>query len=173
MKILLLLANQWLRTGKKPMTFWKTKGNNSNIAQEIMTKLHVHFCIVTYTQNEIHIIWSIAYLIHGSIDPTDSLQTVSDTNRPTVGWFCLQFKLLFKVSWWQNNHNWPVFAFDWATGTWQNGLESNDRLLTIGWSSVDTLPTIFKMSHSNLTDCQPIIWPQSDEWPQIIFIIDW
>ena len=83
MKILLLLANNGWRL-EKILTFWKPKGNNSYIAQEIMTKLHVHYSIVTYTQNKIHEIWFIAYLNCGYIDPTDSLLTVSDANQPTV-----------------------------------------------------------------------------------------
>ena len=47
-------------------------GNNSYIAQEIITELHVHYSIVTYTQNKIHGIWSITNLNRGYIDPTDS-----------------------------------------------------------------------------------------------------
>ena len=68
------------------MTFWKPKGNNSYIAQVIMTKLHVHYSMVTYAQYEIHEIWSIAYLKRGYIDPTDCRPTVSDD-----GWFCVRF----------------------------------------------------------------------------------
>ena len=49
-----------------------------------MTKFHVHYSIVTYTQDTIHEIWSIAYLIRGYIDPTVSLRTVSDGNQQTV-----------------------------------------------------------------------------------------
>ena len=49
-----------------------------------MTKLHVQYSIVTYTQNKFHEIWSIAYLNRGYIDPTDSLRTVSDAKWPTV-----------------------------------------------------------------------------------------
>ena len=61
------MAEDW----KKTMTFWKPKGNNSCIAKEIITKLNVHYSIVTYTQNEIHEIWCIAYMYRGYIDPTD------------------------------------------------------------------------------------------------------
>ena len=61
MNILLLLANQWLRTGKTN-DILKAKGFNSYIALEIMKKLHVHYSIFKYTQNKIHEIWSIAYL---------------------------------------------------------------------------------------------------------------
>ena len=53
----------------------------THIAQEIKTKLHVHYSIVTYTQNKIHENWSIAYLNRGYIDHTDSLRYVSDANR--------------------------------------------------------------------------------------------
>ena len=49
-----------------------------------MTKLHVYYSIVTYTQNKIHEKWSIAYLNSGYIDHTDSLRIVSDANPPTV-----------------------------------------------------------------------------------------
>ena len=49
-----------------------------------MTKLHVHYSIVIYTQNKIHEICLIAYLNHGYIDPTGSLQNVIDANWPTV-----------------------------------------------------------------------------------------
>ena len=49
-----------------------------------MTKLHVHYSIVTYTLIKIHEVLSIAYINRGYIDPTDSLLTVSDTNRPTI-----------------------------------------------------------------------------------------
>ena len=69
---------------ENPLTFWKPKGNTSYIAQEIMTKLHVHYSIVTFTQNKIHEIWSIAYLNRGHIDHTDSLRNVSDANWPMV-----------------------------------------------------------------------------------------
>ena len=62
----------------------KAKVQNSYIAQEITTKLHVHYTIFTCTQNKIHEIWSIAYLNLGYIDPTDSLRTVSNANWPTV-----------------------------------------------------------------------------------------
>ena len=50
-----------------------------------MTKLHVHYSIVTYTQNKIREIRSIAYLNRGYIDPIGSLWIVSDTNRLTFG----------------------------------------------------------------------------------------
>ena len=43
-----------------------------------MTKLHVHYSIVTYTQNNIREFWSFAYLNSGYIDPTGSLWTVGD-----------------------------------------------------------------------------------------------
>ena len=39
------------------MAFWKPKDNNSYIAQENMTKLCVHYRIVTYAENKIHEIW--------------------------------------------------------------------------------------------------------------------
>ena len=44
-----------------------------------MTKLHVHYSIVTYTKNKIREIRSIAYLNRGYIDPTGSLRTVSES----------------------------------------------------------------------------------------------
>ena len=77
-----LLVNGWGL--EKPFAFRKPKGNNSYIAQEIMTKLHVHYSIVTYNHNNIHEIWSIANLNRGNIDPTNCLLTVSDPNRPTI-----------------------------------------------------------------------------------------
>ena len=39
--------------GLEKMTVGKPEGNNSYIAQETMTKLHVHYSIVIYTQNKI------------------------------------------------------------------------------------------------------------------------
>ena len=84
MKFLWLLANQWLRTWKS-LTFWKPKDNNSYTAQIIMTKLHVHNSMVTYTQNKIHEIWSIANLNSSYIDLIDCQRTVSDANWLIVG----------------------------------------------------------------------------------------
>ena len=70
---------------EKSLTFWKPKDNNSYLAQEIITKLHVYYSMVTYTKNKIHEIWSITSLNRGYIDPTDCRPTVSDANRPIVG----------------------------------------------------------------------------------------
>ena len=62
-----------------------------------MTKLHVNYSIVTYTQNKIHEIWSFAYLNRSYIDPTDSRPTVSDANRPIVDRQLADF--LYDLSW--------------------------------------------------------------------------
>ena len=77
----------------------------------------------------------------------------------------------------QKNYNGPVF-FDLPTvfGTWQTVFSQPTicRLsAVIGRRSADTPPTsIYKLNHSNLADCQPIIGPQSPERRQIIFTID-
>ena len=44
------MAEDW----KKPLTFWKPKDNISYIAKDIMTKLYVHYSIVTYPWNLIN-----------------------------------------------------------------------------------------------------------------------
>ena len=47
---------------RKTHWFWMPKGNNSSIAQEILTKLHVHnHIMVIYTPYKFHEIQSIAY----------------------------------------------------------------------------------------------------------------
>ena len=50
-----------------------------------MTKIHVHYSMVIYTQNKIHEVRSIANLNRSYIDPTDCRPTVSDANRLIVG----------------------------------------------------------------------------------------
>ena len=149
MKILLLLVNQWLRTGKT-LTFWKPKANNSFVAQEIMTKLHVHYSIITYiTQNKIHGIWSIDYLNHGYIDPTGSLRNVSDANRLTVdplsGDFVCNLSYLGSAGG-KKKSKWPVL-FRSANCLWDlaKGLDSTDRLSTIGRSFVDSRLTLHQL----------------------------
>ena len=145
--------------------------NSSYIALKIMTKLHVHYTIVTYTQIKIHETWPIAYLNRGYIDPTESRPTASDANRPTVR--------SSRVSRLQKILTDQFYFFRSADCLWDlaNGLESTDRLSTIGRSSVDgrlTLRQLLfnKMSRSNQADCQPITGRLSAEWWQIIFIFD-
>ena len=93
-----------------------------------MTKLHVHYSIFTYTQNKINEIWSIAYLNSEYIDHTDSLQNVSDANRPMVNRQSANFVCdlaAFKGQPAAKNYNWPVlFVIDRPTvfGTWQTVL---------------------------------------------------
>ena len=60
-----------------------------------MTQLYVHYSIVTYTQNKIHEIWSIAHLNCGYIDNNDSVRTVSDVNRPTIDQQSADFVCVF------------------------------------------------------------------------------
>ena len=143
-----LLINGWEQ--ENPLTFWKPKGNNSYVAKEIMTKLHVHYSIVTYTQNKI--LWnmincSLKPRLHWSHRQSAECQWCESADGwPTVGWFCVRFSC-FLGSAVGRNYNWPVvFVFDRPIvfGTWQTIWSrptvcrlSSDHRSTVGWHSAN------------------------------------
>ena len=93
----------------------------------------MHYSIVTYIQNKIHEIWSIAYLNCGNIDPTDSLQTISDANRPKVDKQLADFVCNFRFLLGSAGNKQIItdqFFFRFADWNLTNGLKSTDRLLT-------------------------------------------
>ena len=104
--------------------------------------------MVAFTQNEIHEIYSIAYLNRGYIDPIDCRPTVSDANWQKVGRqsadFVCDFSCFLESTGCQKIITDQGFFYRSADCLWDlaNGLELADRLTTNGRSSVDGWLTV-------------------------------